>query len=97
MFKDINKLSEASAFKNIKACISDGNEGKEFKYILFRDTVNSKGLEMNKYILYYEFEFPGEVIYTNGKANISENQTFWKNTVADLLNDIEMTATIKFK
>jgi hypothetical protein len=97
MFKDINKLSQASAFKNIKADIVDGNEGKEFKYVLLRDTANSKGLEMNKYILYHEFEFPGEVIYTNGKANASENKTFWKNTIADLINDIEMTATFKLK
>ena len=97
VFKDFNKLSLASAFNNVKSSFVEGNEGIEFKYVLLQDTVNSMRSGMNRYLLYHEFEFPGEVIYTNGKDNMIENKTFWKNTIADLMSDIEMIATIKFK
>ena len=94
-FRDINKLSEAGAFKNIKVSLVEGSEGKEFKYVLLQDTVNSKHKGMKEYFHFFEFEFPGDVIYANG--NINKNIVFWKNTVADLMNNIEMIATIKYK
>ena len=65
-FKDINKLSDASAFKKIKASWVDGKEGKDFKYVLLQDTSSAKNMGMEEYKLTYEFEFPGEVLATNG-------------------------------
>jgi len=90
MFKDINKLSEAIAFKKIKTSFVNG---KEFKYVLLQDTVNAKGFKINEYLLYHEFELPGDVIYTNG--NINENVVCWKNSIVDLMYDIEMVAIFK--
>jgi len=92
-FKDINKLSDASAFKKIKASYADGKEGKDFKYVLLQDTAGAKNMGMNDYKLTYEFEFPGEVLKTNG--NKDGQKVKWEKTVADLKNDIEMTATVK--
>ncbi|MCX6159169.1 MAG: hypothetical protein NTY74_14410 [Ignavibacteriae bacterium] len=94
MFKEINKLSEAAAFKNIKASLVEGNEGKEFKYVLLQNQV-AIHKEMKEYFLFFEFEFLGDVIYANG--NVNKNIVFWKNTVADLMNNIEMIATVKLK
>ena len=92
-FKDINKLTDAKAFSKIKASWAEGKEGKEFKYVLLQDTANAKNMGMNEYKLTYEFEFPGEVISTNGKKD--GNTVKWENTVADLKKDIEFTATVK--
>lgn len=92
-FKDLNKLSDASAFKKIKASWTDGKEGKEFKYILLQDTASAKNMGMEEYKLNYEFEFPGEVLSTNG---VKDGQKVkWEKTVADLKTDVEMTATVK--
>lgn len=92
-FKDINKLSDAAAFKKIKASYVDGKEGKDFKYVLLQDTASAKNMGMNEYKLTYEFEFPGEVVTTNG--NKDGQKVKWEKTVADLKSDIEMTATVK--
>lgn len=92
-FKDINKLSDAAAFKKIKASFVDGKEGKDFKYVLLQDTASAKNMGMNEYKLTYEFEFPGEVVTTNG--NKDGQKVKWEKTVADLKTDIEMTATVK--
>ena len=92
-FKDINKLSDASAFKKIKASWVDGKEGKDFKYVLLQDTSSAKNMGMDEYKLTYEFEFPGEVLATNG---VKDGQKVkWEKTVADLKTDVEMTATVK--
>lgn len=92
-FKDINKLSDASAFKKIKATWADGKEGKDFKYVLLQDTSSAKNMGMDEYKLSYEFEFPGEVLSTNG---VKDGQKVkWEKTVADLKTDVEMTATVK--
>lgn len=92
-FKDINKLSEAKAFAKIKASFVDGKEGKDFKYVLLQDTSNAKNMGMNEYKLTYEFEFPGEVISTNGTKD--GQKVKWEKTVADLKTDVDFTATVK--
>ncbi len=92
-FKDFNKLSDAKAFSKIKASYVKGKDGMDFKYVLLEDTANSKQMGMNEYKLTYEFDFPGEVINTNGKKD--GKVVKWENTVADLKDDIEYTATIK--
>jgi hypothetical protein len=92
-FKDFNKLTDAKAFSKIKASYVKGKDGMDFKYVLLEDTANAKQMGMNEYKLTYEFEFPGEVISTNGKKD--GKVVKWDNTVADLKDDIEYTATIK--
>lgn len=94
-FKDINKLTDAKAFAKIKASWKEGKDGMEFKYILNADTSNAKQFGMESYKLNYEFEFPSEVISTNGKMD--GNKVSWNKTVADLKEDVEMTATLKTK
>jgi hypothetical protein len=92
-FKDINKLSDASAFKKIKASFADGKEGKDFKYVLLQDTSSAKNMGMSDYKLTYEFDFPGEVLATNGTKD--GQKVKWEKTVADLKEDITMSATVK--
>ena len=91
-FKDINKLSEAKGFAKVKASFIDGKEGKEFKYILLQDSSATKD-GMNQYSLTYEFDFPNDVISTNGIKDGSKVK--WNKTVADLKEDVVMTATVK--
>ena len=92
-FKDLNKLTDAKAFSKVKASYVDGKEGKDFKYVLLQDTSTAKNMGMSDYKLTYAFEFPGEVISTNGTKD--GKTVKWDKTVADLKTDIEMTATIK--
>jgi hypothetical protein len=92
-FKDFNKLNEAAGFNKIKSSWQKGDDGYDFNYTLLQDTANASGFGMNEYKLVYEFEFPAEVASTNGNKNGSSVK--WEKTVADLQNDVEMTATIK--
>ncbi len=92
-FKDINKLSEAKGFSKTKQSWTKGKDGMDFKYTLMKDTANAGQMGMNEYKLGYTFEFPGEVTATNG--NKDGKTVSWNKTVADLTNDIEMTASVK--
>lgn len=96
-FKDFNYLSTATAFKGINAYFSSGIEGKEFKYIILKDTNvkkdNNELLFKDKILI--EFEFPSEVIHTNGEVNGKNNVVIWDCTIADLFEDIEMVAKLK--
>lgn len=92
-FTHINYLTDAFAFKNINSSwIKNGNE-ISFKYILLQDTANANQFGMSDYKLIYDFEFPSEVIATNGKKD--GRKVSWNLTVADLKEEIEFTATIK--
>jgi uncharacterized lipoprotein YehR (DUF1307 family) len=88
-FKDITKLPSAVAFKNVKVSYEKGSEGMDFKYVLLKDTAGHSG--DNK--LNFDFEFPSDVISTNGKKD--GNKVSWTKTISDLKNDVEMTATVK--
>ncbi|MCE1166299.1 MAG: hypothetical protein LWX07_12950 [Bacteroidetes bacterium] len=92
-FKDLNKLSEAKAFTKVKASWIQGKEGMDFKYILLNDSANAKNMGMSDYKLTYEFEFPGEVLSTNGTKD--GQKVKWEKTVADLVTDVELTASVK--
>lgn len=92
-FKDLNKLSDAKAFSKIKASWQKGKDGMDFKYTLLQDTSNAKQMGMSDYKLIYEFELPGEVTATNGKKD--GQKVTWNKTVADLNEDVDMTATVK--
>jgi len=92
-FKDLNKLSDAKAFSKIKASWAKGKDGMDFKYTLLQDTSNAKQMGMSDYKLTYEFDFAGEVLSTNGKKD--GQKVNWNKTVADLKEDVDLTATIK--
>ena len=92
-FKDINKLSDAKGFSKTKQSWTKGKDGMDFKYTLMKDTANAGQMGMNEYKLSYTFEFPAEVTATNG--NKDGKTVTWNKTVADLTNDVDMTATVK--
>jgi hypothetical protein len=92
-FKDINKLSDAKGFAKNRASWAKGKDGMDFKYTLLKDTANAGGMGMEEFKLNYEFTFPAEVIATNGTKD--GMKVTWNKTVADLKDDVNMTATIK--
>ena len=92
-FKDFNKLSDAKGFAKSRGSWAKGKDGMDFKYTLLKDTAGANGFGMNEFKLTYEFTMPAEIIATNGIKN--GNTVKWEKTVADLTNDVEMTATVK--
>jgi len=92
-FKDFNKLSDAKGFAKTKQVWAKGKDGTDFKYTLLKDTANASGMGMEEFKLIYEFTLPGEILATNGTK---EGTTVkWNKTVADLRDDVVMTATVK--
>ena len=92
-FKDINGITDAKAFSKVKATWKKHADGMLFQYILIKDTANANKPGMNDYKLSYEFEFPNDIVRTNG---IMENKkVIWEKTIADLKEDVEMTAIVK--
>jgi len=65
----------------------------DFSYTLAKDTSNAKNMGSSDIKLNYEFDFPAEVLNTNGRKD--GQKVVFENTLADLKEDIEMTATIK--
>ncbi len=94
-FKDFNKISEVQGFEKVKGSWTKEGDNYNFKYIVNRDSTLPKTMDMSEYTLKFKFQFPGEVISSNG--NIDGNAVTWNRTVADLKDDIVMTATIKPK
>jgi hypothetical protein len=92
-FKDLNKLSDAKSFSKIKSSWIKGKDGMDFKYTLLQDTSNANTFGASDYKLNYEFEFPGEILSTNGKKD--GTKVIWNKTVADLKEDLDFTATVK--
>lgn len=92
-FKDFNNLGSAKGFEKTKTSWKDGKDGKDFMFTLLQDTTNSGTMGSSDYKLTYEFEFPSEVLNTNGRKD--GKSVKWEKSVADLKKDIEMTATIK--
>lgn len=93
-FKDFNKLSDAKGFAKTKQSWAKGKDGMDFKYTLLKDTANAGGMGMEEFKLNYEFSMPGEVIVTNATSKDGTNLK-WSKTVADLKDDVNMTATVK--
>ena len=92
-FKDLNNLSSAKGFEKIKTSWKEGDDGMDFTYTLLQDTSSAKNMGAKDNKLDYEFEFEDEVVSTNGRKD--GNKVVWNNTLADLKEDVEMTATIK--
>lgn len=96
-FKDINKLNEAPGFSKVKTSWikNSNNNDMDFKYIIEKDTIAAGSLGASQYKIEYKFEFPNEVISTNG---ITEgNFVTWNRSVTDLKENIIMNATVKTK
>lgn len=92
-FKDLNGLPGAKGFEKVTTSWKEGEEGMDFIYTLKQDTSNAKNMGASDTKLTYSFEFPGEVVTTNGRK---DGQTVvWEKTLADLKEDVEMTATVK--
>ncbi len=94
-FSDINKLTQAEGFSKVRASWTKSGSGMDFKYIIAKDTAASNSPGAGEYKLEYKFDFPGEVTSTNGDRK--GNSVTWNKTVADLNEDIEMTASVKTK
>jgi hypothetical protein len=93
-YKDFNKLSEAKAYSKVTPVWTKGDNGMTFSYTIAKDTANAGNMGMNEYTLTYAFEFPGDVLETNGRKDGS-NKVVWEKTVADLKDDLVFTATVK--
>ena len=92
-FKDFNNLSSAKGFEKTKSSWKEGKEGRDFMFTLLQDTSNAKTMGSSDYKLTYTFEFPGEVLKTNGRKD--GKSVVWEKTLADLKTDVEMTASVK--
>ncbi|MBZ0204119.1 MAG: hypothetical protein IT281_00030 [Ignavibacteria bacterium] len=92
-FKNINDINSAKGFEKVKASWKEGKDGMDFSYTLAKDTSNAKNMGASDTKLDYEFDFPAEVIRTNGTKD--GQKVKWGKTLADLKEDIEMTATVK--
>lgn len=92
-FKDFNKLTSAKGFEKTKASWKDGKDGKDFSFTLNQDTSNAKTMGSDDYKLTYSFEFPSEVLSTNGRKD--GKTVIWEKTLADLKTDVDMTASVK--
>ncbi len=92
-FKNLNDLSKAKGFEKVDASWKEGKDGMDFKYTLKKDTSAAGNMGASDIKLIYEFTFPGEVLSTNGTK--TDKTVKWEKTLADLKNDIDMTATVK--
>jgi len=92
-FKNINELTSAKAFEKVKTSWKEGKEGMDFSYTVLKDTSNAGNMGSSDIKLNYEFEMPAEVIKTNGRKD--GQKIIYEKTLADLKNDLEMTATVK--
>ncbi len=90
-FKDFNKISDAKGFAKTKPYWGEGKDDMEFKFIVNKQE-QSSGLTSSN-VLKYEFEFPAEVVSTNGVKD--GKKVTWDKTLADLKEDLVMTANIK--
>ncbi|MBS1518887.1 MAG: hypothetical protein JSS91_12425 [Bacteroidetes bacterium] len=93
VFRDFNKLPEAQGFSKTKTLWKKEKDKIIFRYTLLKDTVSSDKLASAEYKLFYTFTFPDEILETNGTKEV--NTVTWNKTLADLKNDIDMTAEIK--
>lgn len=92
-FKDINKINDATSFSTTRAIWKKNSDNLEFKYVVLKDTGASKQMNSETFKITFEFTLPSEIISTNGTMN---GQTVkFSYTLADLVNDLEMTAIVK--
>lgn len=92
-FRDFNKLGTARTFSKFRTIWEKDTEGYRFEYSLHPDSlkIGNPGAEKNQ--LEFEFEFPGEVISSNGE--ISGNKAKWTFDIAAVGQGLNMNARIK--
>jgi len=100
-FKDINKITEANGYSNIEVSYAKGKDNTQFRYYIPKDTTLNLRYTKEKHTLEYIFEFPFEVMETNGtidNTSKEKNVVKWKFQTSDhAKKDFEMTAVIKNK
>lgn len=103
-FKDINKLSESFGFEKNEVSYLKSNDGMDFRYFIPKDTTLRLNYVKEINTLEYIFEFPEEVVSTNGIIEATENEkgeklnnmVRWKFQLSDLAKeDFELKATVK--
>lgn len=92
-FKDINKLSTAKGFEEVKVSWKEETDGMKLTYTLLKDTSAASNMGASDYKITYEFDMPSEIISTNGTKD--GQKVSWKYTVADLNKDIDLTCVVK--
>jgi len=92
-FDDLNKLNSAGGFAKVTPTWKEEKDGAEFVYVIKQDTSAAKTMNASKYELVYEFEFPDEVLKTNGIKD--GKKVKWERSLKDLKEDLVLTATIK--
>ena len=100
-FKDINKITESNGYSNIEVSYVKGKDNTQFRYYIPKDTSINLSYTKEKHTLEYIFEFPFEVIETNGtidNTSKEKNVVKWKFQTSDhVKQDFEMKAVIKNK
>ncbi len=92
-FTDFNKLNAARSFSKLTTLWEKTSEGYKFAYIINKDSVKVSNFGEGPHYLNYEFEFPGNVITSNGK--FEGRKAKWTADMNQLKSGIEMTATIE--
>lgn len=91
-FKNFYTLPKAKAFRKIKPSLEVFPDSTLFSYTILKDSLNAIKPDMDQFNLYFDFEFDNDILESNG--TISGKKVRWKFTLADLTNDIVMTAKI---
>ena len=92
----MQKLNDyAGTLSKIKAewVKDDESDDMLFTYTLLQDSLNAISPGMNEFKIIHDFEFPGDVIETNGIQ--SGRIVHWENTIADLTDHVLLTARIR--
>jgi len=92
-FKDINKLSDAKGFSEIKSTWKEVADGMELKYTLLKDSSAANNMGASDYKVTYSFDMPSEIVSTNGKKD--GQKVSWDYKVSDLGKDIDLTCVVK--
>ncbi len=92
-FNDFNKLNSAKSFSKVQTLWEKTSEGFKFGFVIDKDSVKLSNFGDAKHMLLYEFDFPGDVISSNGKN--SGQKANWAFDLSQLKSGINMTATVK--
>lgn len=94
-FKNFYTLPKAKAFRKVKPSFEVYPDSINFSFTILEDSSNAIIEGMDKFKLYFDFEFEGDVIETNG--TVSGNVVRWEYSIADLSENIVMKAKINNK
>lgn len=92
-FKNLYTLPKAKAFRKVKPSLEAFPDSILFSYTILKDSLNAIKPEMDEFNLYFDFEFENDIIESNG--TISGKKVRWKYSIADLTEDIVMTAKLR--